>query len=139
MKDSIHYFICELFHSPARVALRDSAATPIRACTLRLAPGRCCIAGTWEDEVAIATPPKEEVLRSDMVRFHRYMPTVENPMGPSVLIVYALNFLHMERWISERPDHPGGVLRQWFKDLYQVTISSGANSSSTDGASTSGK
>jgi polyhydroxyalkanoate synthase subunit PhaC len=30
-----------------------------------------------------------------------------------------LNFLHMERWIAERPDHPGGVLRQWFKDLYQ--------------------
>jgi polyhydroxyalkanoate synthase len=30
-----------------------------------------------------------------------------------------LNFLRMERWIADRPDHPGGVTRQWFKDLYQ--------------------
>ena len=30
-----------------------------------------------------------------------------------------LNFLRMERWIADRPDHPGEVLRQWFKDLYQ--------------------
>jgi len=30
-----------------------------------------------------------------------------------------LNFLRMERWIADRPDHPGEVLRQWMKDLYQ--------------------
>jgi polyhydroxyalkanoate synthase len=30
-----------------------------------------------------------------------------------------LNFLRMERWIADRPDHPGEVARQWFKDLYQ--------------------
>jgi len=30
-----------------------------------------------------------------------------------------LAFLRMERWIADRPDHPGEVLRQWFKDLYQ--------------------
>lgn len=30
-----------------------------------------------------------------------------------------LNFLRMERWISDRPNHPGEVTRQWFKDLYQ--------------------
>ena len=30
-----------------------------------------------------------------------------------------LNFLRMERWIADRPGHPGEVLRQWFKDLYQ--------------------
>jgi polyhydroxyalkanoate synthase len=29
------------------------------------------------------------------------------------------NFLRMERWIADRPDHPGEVVRQWFKDLYQ--------------------
>jgi polyhydroxyalkanoate synthase len=29
-----------------------------------------------------------------------------------------LNFLHMERWIADRPGHPGEVMRQWFKDLY---------------------
>ena len=31
-----------------------------------------------------------------------------------------LNFLHMERWIADRPGHPGEVMRQWFKDLYQA-------------------
>ena len=30
-----------------------------------------------------------------------------------------LNFLRMERWIADRPDHPGEIARQWFKDLYQ--------------------
>ncbi|MGA2551275.1 MAG: class III poly(R)-hydroxyalkanoic acid synthase subunit PhaC [Burkholderiaceae bacterium] len=30
-----------------------------------------------------------------------------------------LNFLHMERWIADRPDSPGEFVRQWFKDLYQ--------------------
>jgi polyhydroxyalkanoate synthase len=30
-----------------------------------------------------------------------------------------LNFLRMEKWIADRPDHPGEVLRQWLKDLYQ--------------------
>ena len=30
-----------------------------------------------------------------------------------------LNFLRMERWIADRPSHPGEVMRQWFKDLYQ--------------------
>ena len=30
-----------------------------------------------------------------------------------------LSFLRMERWIADRPDHPGEVLRQWVKDLYQ--------------------
>ena len=28
-----------------------------------------------------------------------------------------LNFLHMERWIADRPDNPGEFVRQWFKDL----------------------
>lgn len=30
-----------------------------------------------------------------------------------------LAFLRMERWIADRPSHPGEVMRQWFKDLYQ--------------------
>jgi polyhydroxyalkanoate synthase subunit PhaC len=30
-----------------------------------------------------------------------------------------LSFLRMERWIADRPGHPGEVMRQWFKDLYQ--------------------
>ena len=31
-----------------------------------------------------------------------------------------LGFLRMERWIGDRPGHPGEVMRQWFKDLYQA-------------------
>jgi poly[(R)-3-hydroxyalkanoate] polymerase subunit PhaC len=27
-------------------------------------------------------------------------------------------FLRMERWIADRPDHPGEVLRNWLRDLY---------------------
>ncbi len=27
-------------------------------------------------------------------------------------------FLRMERWIADRPDHPGEVLREWLRDFY---------------------
>ena len=30
-----------------------------------------------------------------------------------------LNFLRMEKWISDRPDHPGEAARQWLNDLYR--------------------
>ena len=30
-----------------------------------------------------------------------------------------LNFLRMEKWIADRPDHPGEAAKQWLKDLYQ--------------------
>ena len=30
-----------------------------------------------------------------------------------------LNWLRMEKWISDRPDHPGEAAKQWLKDLYQ--------------------
>jgi polyhydroxyalkanoate synthase subunit PhaC len=30
-----------------------------------------------------------------------------------------LNFLRMEKWLVDRPHHPGEVARQWIKDLYQ--------------------
>lgn len=29
------------------------------------------------------------------------------------------NFLRMEKWIADRPDHPGEAAKQWFKDYYQ--------------------
>lgn len=49
------------------------------------------IAAFEEDALAIATTPKEEVWREDMVRLYRYLPTVE-AAGPAlpVLIAYAL-------------------------------------------------
>ena len=30
-----------------------------------------------------------------------------------------LNFLRMEKWIADRPPHPGELAKQWIKDLYQ--------------------
>ena len=30
-----------------------------------------------------------------------------------------LNFLRMEKWIADRPDHPGEAAKQWLKELYQ--------------------
>lgn len=30
-----------------------------------------------------------------------------------------LNFLRMEKWLADRPDHPGEAAKQWIKDLYQ--------------------
>jgi polyhydroxyalkanoate synthase len=33
-----------------------------------------------------------------------------------------LNFLRMEKWIADRPDHPGEAAKQWLKDLYQQNL-----------------
>ncbi|MEM9715562.1 MAG: alpha/beta fold hydrolase, partial [Pseudomonadota bacterium] len=30
-----------------------------------------------------------------------------------------LNFLRMEKWIADRPDHPGAAAKQWFNQLYR--------------------
>jgi polyhydroxyalkanoate synthase subunit PhaC len=30
-----------------------------------------------------------------------------------------MNFLRMEKWIADRPNHPGEAAKQWIKDLYQ--------------------
>jgi len=30
-----------------------------------------------------------------------------------------VNFLRMEKWLADRPDHPGEAAKQWFKDFYQ--------------------
>ncbi|MDX0116805.1 alpha/beta fold hydrolase, partial [Sinorhizobium meliloti] len=30
-----------------------------------------------------------------------------------------INFLRMEKWLADRPDHPGAAGRQWLKELYQ--------------------
>jgi polyhydroxyalkanoate synthase len=33
-----------------------------------------------------------------------------------------LNFLRMEKWLADRPDHPGEAAKQWLKDLYQENL-----------------
>ena len=30
-----------------------------------------------------------------------------------------LNFLRMEKWIADRPHHPGAAAKQWLNDLYK--------------------
>jgi polyhydroxyalkanoate synthase len=30
-----------------------------------------------------------------------------------------VNWLRMEKWIADRPDHPGAAAKQWMKELYQ--------------------
>jgi len=30
-----------------------------------------------------------------------------------------MNFLRMEKWLADRPAHPGEAAKQWLKDLYQ--------------------
>lgn len=33
-----------------------------------------------------------------------------------------LNFLRMEKWLADRPDHPGEAAKQWLKDFYQGNL-----------------
>ena len=33
-----------------------------------------------------------------------------------------LNFLRMEKWLADRPDHPGEAAKQWLKDFYQDNL-----------------
>jgi polyhydroxyalkanoate synthase subunit PhaC len=30
-----------------------------------------------------------------------------------------MSFLRMEKWLADRPDHPGAAAQQWLKELYQ--------------------
>jgi polyhydroxyalkanoate synthase len=52
--------------------------------------GISALANFSEEELAIATTPKEEIYRDDMMRLYQYLPTVEHDLGITVLIVYAL-------------------------------------------------
>jgi poly[(R)-3-hydroxyalkanoate] polymerase subunit PhaC len=52
--------------------------------------GISALANFSEEELAIATTPKQEIYRDDMMRLYRYLPTVEHDLGIPVLIVYAL-------------------------------------------------
>ena len=33
-----------------------------------------------------------------------------------------LNFLRMEKWIADRPDHPGAAAKQWFNGMYRQNL-----------------
>jgi polyhydroxyalkanoate synthase subunit PhaC len=56
----------------------------------KLQRGAKRLAELGEDALAIATAPKDEVYREDMIRLYRYRPTIECEGRITVLIAYAL-------------------------------------------------
>jgi polyhydroxyalkanoate synthase len=60
------------------------------ACGEEIAQGSARLASLSEEQLAIATAPKEQVWRRDMVRLYRYTPTVDKPARVPVLLAYAL-------------------------------------------------
>jgi polyhydroxyalkanoate synthase len=56
----------------------------------RIASGMQRLAAIKDDEVAIATTPKDEVFRTDKVTLYRYRPLAERRVTTPVLIVYSL-------------------------------------------------
>ena len=69
---------------PASVASElEEARTRSHAASARLAE-------VSEEELAIATVPRDEVWREDMVRLYRCKPVVEKPHAVPILITYAL-------------------------------------------------
>jgi polyhydroxyalkanoate synthase subunit PhaC len=56
----------------------------------RIASGMRRLAAIKDDEVEIATTPKDEVFRTDKVTLYRYRPLAERRLATPVLIVYSL-------------------------------------------------
>jgi polyhydroxyalkanoate synthase subunit PhaC len=56
----------------------------------RIATGMQRLAAIKDDEVEIATTPKDEVFRTDKVTLYRYRPLAERRVATPVLIVYSL-------------------------------------------------
>lgn len=72
-------------------ALATQAACELAEAPAKLFAAQQRIAALDEEALAIATTPKEEVWREDMVRLYRYLP--DSPParpGPAVLLAYAL-------------------------------------------------
>ena len=65
-------------------------ATELAAARDKLARGLRRLADVSEDDLAIATVPRDEVWREDMVRLYRCRPIVDKPRATPILIVYAL-------------------------------------------------
>jgi polyhydroxyalkanoate synthase subunit PhaC len=81
--------------TPSPLALQPLAVLrELGAAQQKILRGAERIARFSEDELAIATAPKEEIWREDMVRLYRYLPDTQAkaPAGPPivVLIAYAL-------------------------------------------------
>ena len=75
---------------PAWGSTADKPAQEIARLLQKIERGVKRLTEFSEQDLAIATAPKEEILASDMVRLYHYAPAVEKPLPVPVLIVYAL-------------------------------------------------
>ena len=67
-----------------------SVASELEDARNKIARGLARLAEVSEDDLAIATVPRDEVWREDMVRLYRCKPVVEKPHAVPILITYAL-------------------------------------------------
>ncbi len=67
-----------------------SVASELEDARKKIARGLARLAEVSEEDLAIATVPRDEVWREDMVRLYRCKPVVEKPHAVPILITYAL-------------------------------------------------
>src|SRR5262252_8431657 len=82
-----------LLASRAAAAIAITPATvaqELEAARGRIARGLQRLAEVSDEDLAIATVPRDEVWREDMVRLYRCKPVVDKPHPVPVLITYAL-------------------------------------------------
>ena len=65
-------------------------AKELEAARAKIGGGLRRLAEISEEDLAIATVPRDEVWREDMVRLYRCKPVVDKPHAVPVLITYAL-------------------------------------------------
>ena len=94
-----------------------SASPPTASCANCSASGRehhrrgsQRLASYTEEQLDIATTPKDEVWRQDTVRLYRYRPMVEKPSRVPILIAYAL--VGRYQMIDLEPDRPHLFVRK---------------------------
>ena len=80
-----------LGRAAAALAITPASATKeLKAAQDKVAPGLKKLGQLSEGELAIATVPRDEVWREDMVCLYRCRPTVDKPHPVPILIAYAL-------------------------------------------------
>ena len=75
--------------SPVRIR-PDEAIAEVASLGQKIARGAELFSKVRDEDVAIATTPKDEVWRQDKVTLYRYRPLAETKISPPVLIVYGL-------------------------------------------------
>ncbi len=88
-------------------------------CNRRVAKGMKMLAHIKDDDVKIATTPKEAVLRRDKTVLYRYLPTREASVRLPVLVVYGLIGRYTMADLQEDRSLIGNLLKQGV-DVYAV-------------------